>query len=103
MFVNIFLCFLLRLFVCFLPLSRGRNMPLSGAVRGGEKASAGGPKGRLPMDGFCVVFLLRCHNLLGAYDVFIEGFVVLDGFGEWDVDDFVVTQTHHDVSLSFKQ
>ena len=52
------------------------------AVVWGEKASADGPKGRLPMDGFCVVFLLRCHNLLCAYDVFVEGLVVLDGFGE---------------------
>ena len=46
-------------FCVFLPLFRGRNMPLLAAVRGGEKASAGGPNGRLPMDGFCVVFFVK--------------------------------------------
>ena len=38
-----------------------------------------------------------------AYNILVKGLVVLDGLGERYVDNFVVAQSYHDVSLSFEQ
>ena len=68
-------------FCNFLALFLGEKVPLL-RLGGGGKSIGRRPFGCLPMAVFCVVFLLRCHDFLCAYNVLVEGFVVLDGLGE---------------------
>lgn len=47
--------------------------------------------------------LLRCKDFLCAYGVAVKGFVVLDGFCEWDVYNLVVLEAYHYVALALEQ